>query len=332
MSFSNDSKQKLTAIAAVIILLLLATNAVLLYNNYQKSDTIETQQAELKETKQLRGELEKLHYAAQEEIEAMKGENDEINALVETQKDELSKANKRITALLSGGKKTKRELNEIRAMMEDMRTQRDEYLAELTTMREENEQLTAANSQLSDEKESLTTQVVEERKMNDELTTARAALMSEKEDLTSRNTDLRATVIRASVVDIRDLNVSGWKVRSSGKAVKKKYAKNVDRLKVCFTAEPNDVTQPGKEKFHVRLISPQGETLASESMGSGVFTTTEAQEQMRFTHIKTINYTNTDDVVSCFLWEPGIKFTKGTYTVEVYNKGYLTGANTFKLK
>jgi hypothetical protein len=217
-------------------------------------------------------------------------------------------------------------------MMEDMRTQRDEYLAELTTMREENEQLTAANSQLSDEKESLTTQVVEERKMNDELTTARAALMSEKEDLTSRNTDLSATVIRASVVDIRDLNVSGWKVRSSGKAVKKKYAKNVDRLKVCFTAEPNDVTQPGKEKFHVRLISPQGETLASESMGSGVFTTTEAQEQMRFTHIKTINYTNTDDVVSCFLWEPGIKFTKGTYTVEVYNKGYLTGANTFKLK
>ena len=318
MSFSNDSKQKLTAIAAVIILLLLATNAVLLYNNYQKSDTIETQQAELKETKQLRGELEKLHYAAQEEIEAMKGENDEINALVETQKDELSKANKRITALLSGGKKTKRELNEIRAMMEDMRIQRDEYLAELTTMREENEQLTAANSQLSDEKESLTTQVVEERKMNDELTTARAALMSEKEDLTSRNTDLSATVIRASVVDIRDLNVSGWKVRSSGKAVKKKYAKNVDRLKVCFTAEPNDVTQPGKEEFHVRLISPQGETLASESMGSGVFTTTEAQEQMRFTHIKTINYTNTDDVVSCFLWEPGIKFTKGTYTVEVY--------------
>ena len=332
MSFSNDSKQKLTAIAAVIILLLLATNAVLLYNNYQKSDTIETQQAELKETKQLRGELEKLHYAAQEEIEAMKGENDEINALVETQKDELSKANKRITALLSGGKKTKRELNEIRAMMEDMRIQRDEYLTELTTMREENEQLTAANSQLSDEKESLTTQVVEERKMNDELTTARAALMSEKEDLTSRNTDLSATVIRASVVDIRDLNVSGWKVRSSGKAVKKKYAKNVDRLKVCFTAEPNDVTQPGKEEFHVRLISPQGETLASESMGSGVFTTTEAQEQMRFTHIKTINYTNTDDVVSCFLWEPGIKFTKGTYTVEVYNKGYLTGANTFKLK
>ena len=30
-------------------------------------------------------------------------------------------------------------------MMEDMRTQRDEYLAELTAMREENEQLTAAN-------------------------------------------------------------------------------------------------------------------------------------------------------------------------------------------
>jgi peptidoglycan hydrolase CwlO-like protein len=332
MSFSNDSKQKLTAIAAVIILLLLATNAVLLYNNYQKSDTIETQEAELVETKKLRGELEKLHYAAQEEIEAMKGENEEINALVDSQQDELSKANKRISALLSGGKKTKRELNEIRSMMADMRTQRDQYLAELTIMREENEQLTAANVQLSEERESLTTQVVEERQMNDELTTARASLMSEKENLSSRNADLNATVVKASVVDIRDLDVSGWKVRSNGKAVKKKFAKNVDRLKVCFTAEPNDVARSGKEDFHVRLISPKGETLASESMGSGVFTTIESQEQMRYTHIKSVEYKNSEDAVSCFLWEPGIEFYKGTYTVEVYNKGYLTGANTFNLK
>ena len=332
MSFSNDSKQKLTAIAAVIILLLLATNAVLLYNNYQKSDKIETQEVELSETKKLRGELEKLHYAAQEEIEAMKGENEEMNALIEDQKDELTKASKRISVLLSGGKKTKRELEEIRAMMNDMKVQRDQYLAELNVMKEENAQLTASNMQLSEEKNTLTTQVVEERKMNEELVTARAALMSEKDDLSSKNANLSATVLRASVVDVKDLEVSGWKVRKSGKAVKKKYAKNVDRLKVCFTAEPNDVAKSGQEDFYVRLISPQGETLAIETMGSGVFTTMESDEKMRYTHIKTVDYKNSEDAISCFLWEPNIEFAKGTYTVEVYNKGYLTSANTFSLK
>ena len=332
MSFSNDSKQKLTAIAAVIILLLLATNAVLLYNNYNKSETIEEQKVELDETQKLKGELEKLHYAAQEDIRALKGENEELNAEVEIKLAEIDKANNRISALLSGNKKTKKELKAIKGMMDEMRQQRDEYLVELTALKEENTMLTEANMQLAEEKENLTTQVVEERKMNEELVTARATLMSEKEDLTNRNANLNATVVRASVIDIRDLKVSGWKIRKNGKAVKKKYAKNIDRLKVCFTAEPNDVADSGKEDFFVRLISPQGETLASESMGSGVFTTTEAQEQVRYTHIKTVDYNADGDTVGCFLWEPGVQFSKGVYTVEVYNKGYLTGTNTFKLK
>ena len=332
MSFSNDSKQKLTAIAAVIILLLLATNAVLLYNNYQKSDQLEAQGVELSDTKKLRAELEKLHYAAQEEISAMKGENEEMNALVEEKKEELNKANKRIAALLSGGKKTKRELQEIRNMMQEMQQQRDQYLAELNTMREKNEALTAENLQLSDEKESLTTQVIEERKMNEDLVTARAALMSEKEELNSKNANLSAVVVKASVIDIKDLSVTGWKVRKNGKAVKRRHAKSIDRLKVCFTAQPNDVAESGEEDFYVRLISPQGETLAIETMGSGVFTTTKDQEKIRYTHVKTVDYKNEEEAVACFLWEPDIEFTKGTYTVEVYNKGYLTAANTFKLK
>lgn len=332
MSFSNDSKQKLTAIAAVIILLLLATNAVLLYNNYQKSDQLETQGLELNDTKKLRAELEKLHYAAQEEIEAMKGENEEMNEIVEEKKEELSRANKRISALLSGGKKTKRELREIKNMMKEMQEQRDRYLTELTTMREKNEQLTADNLLLTDEKENLTTQVIEERKMNEELVTARAALMSEKEDLNSKNANLSAVVVRASVIDIKDLSVTGWKVKKSGKAVKRKHAKSIDRLKVCFTAEPSEVAESGSEDFYVRLISPQGETLAIETMGSGVFTTTQKQEKIRYTHVKTVDYKNSEEAVACFLWEPDVDFVKGTYTVEVYNKGYLTSANTFKLK
>jgi len=332
MSFSNDSKQKLTAIAAVIILLLLATNAVLLYNNYQKTEKIEEVSTELEDTQKLRKELEKLHYAAQEEIESMKGENEDMNALIDERQEELKKANQRIKNLLSSGKKSRVELDEIKLMISDLTTQKNQYLAEIESLKQENAQLANANQQLSDEKNTLSTQIVEERKMNEELTTARATLMSEKEKINARNVDLNATVLRASVIDIRDLSVSGWKVRKNGKAKKKSSAKYVDRLKVCFTAEPNDVAESGKEDFHVRLISPQGETLAVESMGSGVFTTTEGQEQMRYTHIKTVDYKNQEDVVSCFLWEPGTEFTKGVYSVEVYNKGYLTESNTFKLK
>jgi len=96
MSFSKDSKQKLTAIAAVIILLLLATNAVLLYNNYQKSNEITKVSSELSETEKLKDELEKQHYAALDDLDAMKGENEEMNALIENQKEELRKKERKI--------------------------------------------------------------------------------------------------------------------------------------------------------------------------------------------------------------------------------------------
>ncbi len=332
MSFSNDSKQKLTAIAFVIILLLLATNAVLLYNNYQKGEENAELQTDLDDTSKLKKELEKLHYSAQEEIELMKGDNADLNELIDQQKGELSKSKKRISALLSGGKKTKRELEEIKTMMDEMRMQSDGYLAQIKNLKDENVQLTEVNTQLNSEKDELSLKIVEEQKMNDELTTARAALVTETENLTSRNANLNATVVRASVIDVRDLSVSGWKVKKSGKAIKKKYAKNIDRLKVCFTAEPNDVAETGEEDFYVRLITPQGETIAVESMGSGTFVSTDEDATIRYTHVKSVDYKKNEDTVGCFLWEPGTPFTKGTYSVEVFNKGYLTGKNTFKLK
>jgi len=333
MSFSKDSKQKLTAIAAVIILLLLATNAVLLYNNYQKSNDITKISSELSETEKLRAELVKEHYAALDDLDAMKGENEEMNALIETQKEDLRKQERKVRSLLNSGKKTKAELEDIRAQINQISLQRDQYLSELNKMKEENQILVSQNSQLTEDKNNLTTQVTEERMMKEELATAKAVLTSEKEDLSSRNANLTKTVTRASVVEIKDLNVTGYKIRGSGKEVKRKSAKSIDQLKVCFTARPNAVAQDSREDFYVRLVNPQGETLAVESMGSGIMTPMEGGQEMRYTHLKTIDYTSSDDNNACFTWKPtDAKFVSGTYSVEVYNKGYLSGTNTFTLK
>jgi len=333
MSFSKDSKQKLTAIAAVIILLLLATNAVLLYNNYQKSNEITKVSSELSETEKLRAELEKQHYAALDDLDAMKGENEEMNALIENQKEELTKKERKVRSLLSSGKKTKAELEDIRSQINSISLQRDQYLAELNKMKDENQMLASQNTQLTKERENLSTQVTEERKMNAELVSAKAVLTSEKDDLTSKNTNLIKTVTRASVVDVRNVNVTGYKIRGSGKEIKRKSAKNIDQLKICFDAQPNAVAEDAREDFYVRVVNPQGETLAVESMGSGIMTPAEGSEEMRYTHIKTIDYTSGEENNACFVWKPtDAKFTSGTYAVEVYNKGFLSGTNTFTLK
>lgn len=331
MSFSKDSKQKLTAIAAVIILLLLATNAVLLYNNYQKSNELTKVSSELSETEKLKDELEKQHYAALDDLDAMKGENEEMNSLIENQKEELRKKERKLRSLLSSGKKTKTELEDIRAQINSISVQRDQYLAELNKMKEENQMLLSQNSQLSKEKETLSTRVTEERKMNEELSAAKAVLASEKDDLSSKNSNLIKTVTRASVVDVRNVNVVGYKLRGSGKEVKRTRAKNIDQLKICFDAQPNAVAEDAREDFYVRMINPQGETMTMED--SGIMTPMEGGTEMRYTHIKTVDYTSSEENNACFIWKPSdANFQAGTYSVEVYNKGYLSGTNTFTLK
>lgn len=327
MSFSKDSKQKLTAIAAVVIVALLALNAFLYYN-YNKERTEKTElEAQNEETEKLKLELEKQYYDALSELESMRGKEENLNALIDKQKEELEEKKNKIAGLL----RSKSSLKKAKSEISEMKIQLESYVGEINTLKEENALLAQQNSQLTEDKQMLEGEVTRERTMNEELTTAKAALVSENEGLSTEKAALSKKVTFASVIKTRDVSASGWKKKKNGKSKKKKYAKNVDYLKVCFTAETNEVTPSGTEQFFVRLISPIGETMAIEDLGSGVTTNTKTGEEIRYTRVSELEYNN-EDMVTCFLWEPNAPFTKGNYEVEVYNKGYLSGKGTFKLK
>ena len=74
------------------------------------------------------------------------------------------------------------------------------------------------------------------------------------------------------------------------KPVSKKYAKSVDRLKVCFTAAANDVAETGLERFFVRIINPVGETMAVENLGSGIMKLAGGSDEVRYTQVKEVDY------------------------------------------
>ena len=331
MSFSKDSKQKLVAISAAIIVFLLGVNAFLLYNKYNQDKIIEQQTMDIDEAEKLKADLEKQYYESLTELEEMKGNNEELNALIDQQKAELKEQKDKIGRMIRSGKSNKKELANAREQMSQMRTQMDQYLSEITTLKEEKQLLTDANMRLNEEKSSLSSQVEQERTMNADLTTAKAALVSEKESLLEEKDMLNKKVNIASVIKVSNVITIGEKVRKSGKPVKKKYAKSVDRLKICFNATENNVTESGMERFYIRIINPLGETLAVEDLGSGVMTNKSSNEEVRFTQYKDVDYTN-EEMMTCFLWEPNTSFQKGEYEVEIYNKGHLSGKGNFKLK
>jgi len=331
MSFSRDSKQKLTLVAATVIVALLGINAFLLYNKISQAKVIDQQAIEITESERLSEELDKKYHETLYELEEMRGNNVELNGMIDEQKVKLTEQKNKIARLIRSGKTSKADLASARSEMEQFKLQLDRYLTENNALREEKQMLAQRTTQLTEEKQNLEGQISKERTMNNELVTAKAALVSEKESLESVNQNLSSKVTRASVIDVGSLLVKGEKIRKSGKVVTAKKAKNVDRLKVCFNAEPNVVAEKGLEKFYIRMINPVGETMAIENMGSGVMTSADGKNEIRYTQVKEIDY-DRSAMMTCFHWEPGTDFQKGNYEVEVYNKGYLAGKSTFKLK
>lgn len=323
---SNPQPSNKVPYIVAIVLLSLAV-VVLGFVSFSRGKTNKAQSEELTEVKQLKDELETQYYEAMTELEELQGSNEQLNALIDQQKTELTAQKEKIDRLL----RDSRNLDQARKEMQGLKAQVEQYLAEINQLREENKELMAENSQLSIAKDSLSTNLELASMRNQELNTAKAALVSEKENLEKDRARLSEKVSIASVIKVENIEVTGLKMRDSGKAVKRRNASNVDQLQICFNTTVNEVTEPRLEEFVVRIIDPLGETLAVDQLGSGIFTSNATGEQIRYTKIKEYDY-NRDASNLCLNWQPNIEFLEGNYDIEIYNKGYLAGSGSFTLK
>lgn len=325
---NNDSSKRLLAIAAVVVVVLLAIIAFLLYNKVTQDKVIDEQYTELAEADKLRIEMDKQYHQALSELEEMRTGNEELNAIIDQQKVELKGQRDRIDKLLKGGG----SLDRARAEIRNLTAQVEEYIAQIDMLKAENEGLKDENYTLTERTRSLSVNLDSARAQNQGLSSQNQQLSSEKERLAAERARLSDKVTIASVVKVKDINVIGLKERSNGKTVKKKSAKNVDQLRICFQTTANEVTNPGVEQFFVRIINPIGETMAIDELSSGVLIDKATGDEVRYSSIREYDYNN-DETEVCFNWDPEMaSFQRGNYQVEIYNKGHLAGTGTFSLK
>ena len=306
-------------IAIVVGLLLLGVAAWLTYESMSTTRQLEQKVAELEESEKLKAELEGQYNQAIAELDKLKGDNEQINLLIDQQKAELEAQKDQITVLL----RDKKKLDAARREIAGLKTKVAGYIAQVEQLKSEQEQLTQDNLRLKSDTDSLSYTLQSRLAENETLSTAKAQLVSEREELTK-------SVTAGSVIKVKDIKVTGMKVRKSGKTAEKESAKRVDQLKICFTTIANDVVQPGKEKFYIRVINPKGETLAIDDLGSGTTVDKNGQE-VRFTQVQEYDYAN-DETPLCFIWKPNMPFQSGNYKVEIYNKGFFAGSDDFELK
>src|SRR5207244_1404578 len=132
--------------------------------------------------------------------------------------------------------------------------------------------------------------------------------------LQTTNATLSKKVDIASLLKPTSITTTGVKVKSSGKEDETTNAKKVQKLKVCWEIPENEVADPGEKTFYVRIIGPDGITLAAESGGSGVFKDAKDGSPIQYSISTTINYEQ-KATNSCAYWTQTAPFGKGSYIV-----------------
>ena len=145
------------------------------------------------------------------------------------------------------------------------------------------------------------------------------------DSLLVQNTELATVVENASMLQTVGLNGFGVIVRSSGKLVPTERASRSDKIQVCYTVAKNTVVGPGDKELYVQVLDPSQNVLgANEQVQFG-------DNVINYSIVSKFNYEN-KNLNICEFITPNDEFTKGKYTVNVYNQKELVSTSEFILK
>ena len=248
-----------------------------------------------------RTNIEKELTDARAELNKYWGQNAQLDSL-------LKEANTKIDEQEAAIKKIKKDEKNYATLSKKLQTQltdlqglRDEYLSRIDS-------LLIANKQLTTEKEQLTGTVQNLSK------------------------NLETTVTTASVLKSEYLKTNSFKRKSSGKYVETAMAKRTHKIDVCFDVLDNKIAKTGDKTVYLKITEPGGKPIGNRSTGSASFKTASGEEIM-YAATTTINYTGAKQNVCLSYEEKEDKmFPPGTYLIEVYIDGNLSGASSYALK
>lgn len=151
-----------------------------------------------------------------------------------------------------------------------------------------------------------------------EISTAKMRADMAEEKASELNNKVRA----GSVIKARDIRLTPLNERS--KEVTR--VKNAARLRTDFVMTANELSTPGNRTVYVRIMSPDGYVLTTESQPTFAY----EGERLTYTASRDVDYQNQDLGVGIYYNSSG--FTAGTYKVQVYCDGYLLGSSEIVLR
>lgn len=235
------------------------------------------------------------------ELNKYKGISSRLDSLLQEANGKVDEQKSRIEGLMhdeknnaSLNKKLQKEIAELKAL-------REEYMEKIDNLLVENEQLKKDKTDLTSTVETL-----------------------------SKN--LESTVNTAAVLKSEYYVVTAYKKRTNNKYAATAIAKRTNKIEACFTLLENSIAKPGMRSVYLRIIEPGGKVLGNSGTGSGSFRKNGSDEDILFSSSIQIDYQNAKQN-ACLSWENEERiFNPGTYTVEVYVDGTLSGLTSLNLR
>lgn len=292
---NQNGNSKLKAIIAILAILLVGS-LIYIFKLTSDAKTLETTIVDTKSEKE----------SVLKDLEALKASYDEAIAENTTMSDELIAEREKVAKLIV-------ELKNSKGDNASLRKYKDQYKAleqKMRNLMEEVEVLKAQNQTLTTNLDSTKVVLEDSKKYN--------------QVLVGQNEELAKTVEKGQKLTVTNLKTAAYKQRSSGKQIETDKASRADLLQISFTIAENKIAKSGDKVYYVQVIDAKNNVLGDKA------TISFGDTSLTYSFTTTVKYENkTVDVKEQL---PGKDFAKGTYFVNVFDKGELVSKSSFSLR
>jgi predicted nuclease with TOPRIM domain len=290
-------------IVIIVITILLGTNGLLLWQFFEKKNSLDAANQTILSTTAEKDALQNQLNQVRAEYEKIKQDNAGLQSQLAERDEEIKAKMAEIQRLIALGGPA--QIARAKAELAKLKEMNQVYIGQIDSLNKVNAQLQAENMNLN-------SNLQEER--------------SRSQNLASENNRLSSKVAAGSVLKAMNVTTEGVRFRSTGKEVLTNKAKQVQKIRTRFTLAENRVIDRGPVDLYIRVIGPDGAVMSASTE------TFQANgNDLNFTLKQTVEYTNSDTPVEVS-WAKGSEFPKGKYTVEIYHGGSVIGKSGIDLK
>ena len=310
---AKDKRTKTYLIIKIGVLFVI--NFALLYNLISKDKILVTTENKLEDTTAEKQQLDKMLDETETLLLEYKGKNTQLDSIIDVKNDEIAIKVAQIRKMLSQGNITKAQLEDAKTEMSKLRAKIASATHMIDSLSKENMDLKIANSTLTDENSTVKEEVETQKSINS--------------SLTDQNKKLGEKVKVASRLKATNIKTEGIMIKGSKEKEKSRLSK-IDRVKVQFNIDKKEIADAGQKLVYLRLIGPNGSTVANQNAGSGTFDV--AGESILYTSKASVNFNNIEGsfVVIYFDKIPGM--STGKYRALLYCDEWMIGEGSLKLK